>query len=105
MFLGVPGSTIMPASKLIITWFPKTTGRMMGGVTAGNNLGSSFAVPAVATLLTIFGWRLTHLIIGLSLIILLFIILFIVKDDNKKLISKKVLDDPKMGKVFRNALK
>ena len=24
---------------------------------------------------------------------------------SKKLISKKVLDDPKMGKVFRNALK
>jgi len=89
MFLGVPGSTIMPASKLIITWFPKTTGRMMGGVTSGNNLGSAFAVPAIATLLTIFGWRLTHLIIGLSLIILLLIILFIVKDDNKKLISQK----------------
>ena len=89
MFLGVPGSTIMPASKLIITWFPKTTGRMMGGVTSGNNLGSAFAVPAVATLLTIFGWRATHLIIGVVILFLLLIILAIVKDDNKKLISRK----------------
>ncbi len=89
MFLGVPGSTIMPASKLIITWFPKTTGRMMGGVTSGNNLGSAFAVPVVATLITIFGWRLTHLAIGFSLIILLFIILVVIKDDDKKLISQK----------------
>ncbi len=89
MFLGVPGSTIMPASKLIITWFPKTTGRMMGGVTSGNNLGSAFAVPAIATLLTIFGWRITHLIIGVLILSLLIIILLVIKDDDKKIITKK----------------
>jgi len=107
MFLGVPGSTIMPASKLIITWFPKTTGRMMGGVTSGNNLGSAFAVPAIATLLTIFGWRLTHLVIGATLLVLLVIILLVVRDNDKKLIRKKynLIESDKLIPPKLNVLK
>ncbi len=45
MFAGTPGATMMPAGRLVLTWFPKARGRMMGIVTSGNNIGSGTAVP------------------------------------------------------------
>jgi MFS family permease len=57
MFAGMPGATMMPAGRLVNLWFPRIRGRMMGFVTAGNNFGGMVAIPIVAALITVVGWR------------------------------------------------
>ena len=80
MFAGTPGATMMPAGRLVLTWFPKLRGRMMGIVTSGNNIGSGIAVPVVAGLIGFVGWRWTWGILGIVLIGLAMLIVLVVRD-------------------------
>jgi MFS family permease len=80
MFAGTPGSTMLPAGRLVLTWFPKTRGRMMGIVTSGNNIGSGIAVPVVAVLIGLVGWRWTWGVIGIVLIGLAMLIILAIRD-------------------------
>ena len=81
MFAGTPGATMMPAGRLVLTWFPQTRGRMMGLVTSGNNIGSGVAVPIVAGLIGLIGWRWTWGVIGIALLGLTLIILLTIRDN------------------------
>ena len=81
MFAGTPGATMMPAGRLVLTWFPQTRGRMMGLVTSGNNIGSGVAVPIVAGLIGLIGWRWTWGVIGIALLGLALIILLTIRDN------------------------
>ena len=81
MFAGTPGATMMPAGRLVLTWFPQTRGRMMGLVTSGNNIGSGGAVPIVAGLIGLIGWRWTWGLIGIALLGLALIILLTIRDN------------------------
>ncbi|MBH65031.1 MAG: hypothetical protein CL784_00740 [Chloroflexi bacterium] len=80
MFAGVPGATMMPAGRLVLTWFPNARGRMMGIVTSGNNIGSGIAVPVVAGLIGLVGWRWTWGVIGIALIGLALLVLLVIRD-------------------------
>jgi MFS family permease len=80
IFAGTPGSTMMPASKLVMTWFPSVRGRMMGRVTAGNNLGSGAAAPIIVALIALVGWRWTYGIIGIALLGLMMFVIVIIRD-------------------------
>lgn len=80
MFAGTPGATMMPAGKLVMTWFPRTRGRMMGRVTAGNNIGSGIAVPIVAGLIALVGWRWTFGVMGIALLGLMLLVILIIRD-------------------------
>ena len=80
MFAGTPGATMMPAGRLVLTWFPQTRGRMMGLVTSGNNIGSGVAVPIVAGLIGLIGWRWTWGVIGIALLGLTLVILLTIRD-------------------------
>ena len=81
MFAGVPGATMMPAGRLVITWFPGTRGRMMGWVTAGNNLGSGILFPIVAGLIALVGWRWTFGVMGIALFGLMMLVVLVIRDD------------------------
>ncbi|MDP6751712.1 MAG: MFS transporter [Candidatus Poribacteria bacterium] len=81
MFAGTPGATMMPAGRLVLTWFPQTRGRMMGLVTSGNNIGSGLTVPIVAGLIGLIGWRWTWGVIGIALLGLALIILLTIRDN------------------------
>ncbi|MEE8045612.1 MAG: MFS transporter [Dehalococcoidia bacterium] len=80
MFAGTPGATMLPAGRLVLTWFPKLRGRMMGIVTSGNNIGSGIAVPIVAGLIGFVGWRWTWGILGIVLIGLAMLVLLVIRD-------------------------
>ena len=82
MFAGTPGATMMPAGRLVFTWFPKTRGRMMGIVTSGNNIGSGFAVPIIAGLIGFIGWRGTWALMGIALIGMAMLVLLVIRDDS-----------------------
>lgn len=81
MFAGTPGATMMPAGRLVITWFPRTRGRTMGWVTAGNNLGSGIAFPIVAGLIALVGWRWTWGVMGIALLGLVMLVVLVIRDN------------------------
>jgi len=80
IFAGTPGATMLPAGRLVLTWFPKTRGRMMGIVTSGNNIGSGIAVPVIAGLIGLVGWRWTWGVMGIVLIGLAMLIILAIRD-------------------------
>ena len=82
MFAGTPGATMMPAGRLVLTWFPKARGRMMGIVTSGNNIGSGLAVPITAGLIGFVGWRWTWALMGIALIGMAMLVLLVIRDDS-----------------------
>jgi len=82
MFAGTPGATMMPAGRLVLTWFPKARGRMMGIVTSGNNIGSGLAVPIIAGLIGFVGWRWTWALMGIALIGMAMLVLLVIRDDS-----------------------
>ena len=82
MFAGTPGATMIPAGRLVLTWFPKARGRMMGIVTSGNNIGSGLAVPIIAGLIGFVGWRWTWALMGIALIGMAMLVLLVIRDDS-----------------------
>ena len=83
MFAGTPGATMMPAGRLVLTWFPKARGRMMGIVTSGNNIGSGLAVPIIAGLIGFVGWRWTWGLMGIALIGMAMLALLVIRDNSE----------------------
>ncbi|HIF71457.1 MAG TPA: MFS transporter [Dehalococcoidia bacterium] len=81
IFAGTPGATMMPAGRLVLTWFPKARGRMMGIVTSGNNIGSGIAVPVVAILIGVVGWRWTWGLMGIALVGMAMLVLLVIRDN------------------------
>ena len=80
MFAGTPGATIMPAGRFVNTWFPTIRGRMMGIVTSGNNFGSMIAIPIVAGLITMVGWRWTFVAMATGLFGFVLLIILVIQD-------------------------
>ena len=60
IYAGFPGATQITAGKIVPMWFPKTKGRVMGAVTAGNNFGG-FTMPALAaSIITFVNWEMAY---------------------------------------------
>ena len=89
MFAGTPGATMMPAGRLVFTWFPKTRGRMMGIVTSGNNIGSALAVPIIAVLIGFVGWRWTWALMGIALIGIAMLVLLVIRDNSNSVSQER----------------
>ena len=89
MFDGTPGATMMPAGRLVFTWFPKTRGRMMGIVTSGNNIGSALAVPIIAILIGFVGWRWTWALMGIALIGIAMLVLLVIRDNSNSVSQER----------------
>jgi len=83
-FASTPGSTMMPAGRLVNVWFPRIRGRMMGFVTAGNNFGSMIAIPIVAGLITMVGWRWTHVALALGLFVFVALSVVVIRDTEEE---------------------
>ena len=78
--LGMPGSTILPAGRLVGIWFPRTGGRMMGFVMAGNNFGGLTIVPLATVIIAIGGWRWGFASLGLIALGMAFVVLLVVRE-------------------------
>ncbi len=68
--LGVLAVGVLPSSALISRWFKKRRGLALGISVAGSSVGGFLAPPAVAYLLTAYGWRVALLVIGVSVMAL-----------------------------------
>ncbi len=80
MFAGMPGATMMPAGRLVNLWFPRIRGRMMGIVTAGNNFGGMVAIPIVAALITVVGWRGAFVAMAIGLFGVAILVALVIRD-------------------------
>ena len=59
-FATFSGMTVLPAGRLIATWFPRIRGRMIGIAAAGNNVGGLVIPVSVAALLVAMSWSGRH---------------------------------------------
>lgn len=80
IFLGMPGSSMLPVGRLVTLWFATTRGRMMGLVMSGVNSGGLVYVPIVTAVIAVAGWRWGFAGIGFLLICLLILALYVVRD-------------------------
>jgi MFS family permease len=80
LYLGLPGATMIPSGRLISIWFAGTRGRMMGFVTAGNNLGGLTMVRLAAVVVGMSGWRGGYVTFGMVIIVIAVLVLLFVRD-------------------------
>jgi MFS family permease len=68
------GETIVSGfaiSALLVPWFPRTRGRVLGLVEAGNPVGTLLFVPLAQLLVSTIGWQGTFRVLGLVFLLLL----------------------------------
>lgn len=79
--VGMPGATILPAGRLVGIWFPRSRGRMMGMVTAGNNFGGLTMIPLATAIIALAGWRWGFASLGIISLLLAVIVLLVVREN------------------------
>ncbi len=85
VYAGFPGATIMPAGKMVGLWFPRTRGRVMGAVVAGNNFGGVTMPPLAAAIIAAISWEMAFVTFGLIMAALGIVALFVIVEDENKI--------------------
>ena len=80
-YAGFPGATVFPAGTLVGLWFPSIRGRVMGAVTAGNNVGGLTMAPLAAVVIAAAGWRVGYLVFGLVMATLSLAAWLVIRED------------------------
>ena len=88
VYTGFPGATVLPGGKMVGLWFPRTRGRMMGAVMAGNNLGGITMPPLAAAIIVVFNWQTAYVVFGVIMGALAVMALFVIVEDEKKVESE-----------------
>ena len=88
VYTGFPGATVLPGGKMVGLWFPKTRGRMMGAVMAGNNFGGITMPPLAAAIIVVFNWQTAYVVFGVIMAALAVMALFVIVEDEKKVESE-----------------
>lgn len=85
VYAGFPGATIMPAGKMVGLWFPKTRGRVMGAVVAGNNFGGVTMPPLAAAIIATLSWQMAYVTFGMIMALLAAVAIFVISEDEDKI--------------------
>jgi|GEM_PF-131253 MFS family permease len=85
VYAGFPGATIMPVGKMVGLWFPKTRGRVMGAVVAGNNFGGVTMPPLAAAIIAAVSWEAAYVTYGVIMVALAIVAVFIIVEDENKI--------------------
>ena len=88
VYTGFPGATVLPGGKMVGLWFPRTRGRMMGAVMAGNNFGGITMPPLAAAIIVVFNWQTAYVVFGVIMAALAVMALFVIVEDEKKVESE-----------------
>lgn len=84
VYAGFPGATVLPAGKMVGLWFPRTRGRVMGAVVAGNNFGGITMPPLAAAIISTISWEMAYVVFGLIMVALGLAALIVILEDEKK---------------------
>ena len=82
VYAGFPGATMLPAGKVVGVWFPKTRGRVMGAVFAGNNFGGMTMPPLAAGIIAAMSWEAAYVTFALIMAVLALVTLLVVVEDD-----------------------
>ena len=88
VYTGFPGATVLPGGKMVGLWFPRTRGRMMGAVMAGNNFGGITMPPLAAAIIVVFNWQTAYVVFGVIMAALAVMALFVIVEDEQKVESE-----------------
>jgi MFS family permease len=108
IFLGTPGSSMLPVGRLVTLWFATTRGRMMGLVMSGVNSGGLVYVPIITAVIALAGWRWGFAGIGFLLIGILILGLFVIRDspeDVEREVNKRWMPGGDAGEAARAILR
>ncbi len=81
VYAGFPGATLLPAGKVVGLWFPKTRGRVMGAVVAGNNFGGMTMPPLAAGIIATLSWEVAYITFAVIMAVLALAALLVVVED------------------------
>lgn len=76
--VGLGGTTVPIFAALMSKWFEKRRGLAISLALSGSCLGQFALVPVFTTLITDYGWRATHFLIGLMMLVLNLVLAFLV---------------------------
>lgn len=82
VYAGFPGATLLPAGKVVGLWFPKTRGRVMGAVMAGNNFGGMTMPPLAAGIIAVVSWEVAYVTFAVIMALLALVALLVVVEDS-----------------------
>lgn len=91
--LGVLALGVLPSSALISRWFKKRRGLALGVSVTGSSIGGFLAPPIVAYLLTVYGWRVALMVIGLSVMALAPVFYLLIADQPEDRNCRRLEDD------------
>ena len=100
-YYALPGSTGLPAGRLVGMWYPRVRGRVMGLVTMGNNFGGLSIPLLIGFALATNKWRIAYYELGfISLFLIILTMLFVrepyVESENN------VINKSKLNKIGNN---
>lgn len=83
--IGVGGASNVAGTVLVSNWFTKKRGLALGFLEAGFGFGQMLLVPGSLLLIHYFDWRMTHVILGVFLMLIIFpIVLFFLRNEPKE---------------------
>ncbi len=78
---AIAGSTVVPAASLIGIWFHNRAGLASGLISSAFPLGWAVFTPITALLVPIWGWRISYIVLSASLLLILPLALFFLRDE------------------------
>ena len=85
IFIGVGMSgSFIPLTSTVARWFLKRRGLMTGIVTAGTGIGALIGPPGASRLISIYGWRMSYLILGSISLLVVVLSAQLIKRDPKQ---------------------
>ena len=88
VYAGFPGATVLPAGKVVGVWFPKTRGRVMGTVVAGNNFGGMTMPPLAAGIIATMSWEAAYATFAVIMVVLAVVALVVVAESDESVRSE-----------------
>lgn len=84
--IGVGGASNVAGTVLVMNWFNKKRGLALGVLEAGFGFGQMLIVPGSLLLIQLYDWRMTNLILGIFLMIIVFpvVLLFLRNQPDEK---------------------
>lgn len=79
--VGVGGASNVAGTVLVANWFTKKRGLALGFLEAGFGFGQMLLVPGSLMLIHYFDWRITHILLGVFLMLIIFpVVLFFLRN-------------------------
>lgn len=80
--IGVGGASNVAGTVLVANWFTKKRGLALGILEAGFGFGQMLLVPGSLLLIHYVDWRITHILLGLFLIVIIFpVVMFFLRNE------------------------